>query len=223
MNPMRLHRRMLLGLAGGTALDALVPGRLWAKGLNRWELERLMAQGEVRVPLDLDLPQGSYFGGIVYQMYPGRTGDKVMEVAGDPATYTRIIAKTLEARALARIGRDMQVYLRQGEGVLSFSYVVRVRQESSSLLRFWVDLSQPHDLNDGWGFLRCKRWVPPTFKFPNVSRNPDVPLMVLTWAVLLRLDAGTLLSRYTEDIRRGVMQTPRQLLHFMGMWLPGDP
>ena len=81
----RMHRRGLLRLAGGAALGVLVPRPLLAAELTHNEQWRLAGFYPIRVPLDLDLPQGSYFGGLVCQKVPYAV-DEVMRVAGDPAS-----------------------------------------------------------------------------------------------------------------------------------------
>jgi hypothetical protein len=207
MVPGRMPRRSLIHLAGGAALGALVPERLMAEELTHYEQQRLAMRDEIRVPLDLDLPQGSYFGGLVYQIIDAAV-DEVMAIAGDPGTYATILSATREARVLSHRGRDTQVYLRQGEALASVSYVVLMRRETSNLLRFWLDPSQPHDLDDGWGYLRVEPWTKPSWL---QMRARPVPRSVITWGVLLRIDSHELKLRYSEAIRRAAMETPGRI------------
>jgi hypothetical protein len=197
-----MQRRALLSLTGGAALGALVPRPLFAAGLTREEQWRLFSWKPIRVPLDLDLPQGSYFGGLVYQRVDA-TVDKVMTVASDPGNYSSILYGTQEARVMSRRGRDVQVYLRQGEGLASVSYVVLVRREAPNLIRFWLDPSQPHDLDDGWGFLRAEPWP--------WRKSPEPYGSVITWGMLLRIDSVPVKLQFSERIRRYAMETPTLL------------
>jgi hypothetical protein len=199
-----MHRRGLLRLTGGVALGALVPRPLLGEELTQDEHRRLASFSPIRVPLDLDLPQGSYFGGLVYQKVPC-TVDELMTVAGDPGSYASILSHTLEARVLSRSGRDVQVYLRQGEGAISVSYVMLVRRETSNLIRFWLDPSQPHDLDDAWGFLRVEPWSKPPWL--QMVEAPG-PRSVITWGLLLRIDERPLKLQFSEGIRRYAMETP---------------
>jgi hypothetical protein len=210
-----MHRRALLCATGGAALDALVPRPVLGAGLTPEEEWRLAADNPIRVPLDLDLPQGSYFGGLVYQRVDA-TVDEVMTIAGDPGSYTSILYATREGRVLSRSGRDMQVYLRQDLGGISVSYVMLVRREAANLIRFWLDPSQPHDLDDGWGFLRAEPWSePPWFARWKPPRRQSVivpePHTVITWGLLLRIDATPLKLHYSEEIRRYAMATPDKI------------
>jgi hypothetical protein len=210
MVPGRMPRRSLLNLAGGAALGALAPERLaTAAQLSADEIEHLRTLAEVRVPLDLDLPQGFYFGGIVYRLCLASV-DSVMARAADPADYPGILAWTREARVLTQSGRDMQVYLRHDVGSISASYVLLVRRESQGLIRFWVDPSQPHDLDDGWGFLRVE--PRPRELFLGSLAKSITHISLLTWGVLLRIDSDELRLRFSEQIRRGAMETPARIV-----------
>jgi hypothetical protein len=197
--PARIRRRAVICSAGGAALGLVVPRPLLGAELTHDEQWRLAGFSPIRVPLDLDFPQGSYFGGLAYQRIDA-TVDEVMTLGSDPASYTSILYATHEARVLSRRGRDVQVYLRQGEGLASVSYVVLVRRESENLIRFWLDLSQPHDLDDGWGFLRAEPWP------------KQLGGLVVTWGVLMRIDAAPLKLQFSESLRRYAMETPSLLV-----------
>jgi hypothetical protein len=210
-----MQRRSLIHLAGATALGALVPERIVsAESLTSAETRCLEEGGELRVPLDVDLPQGRYFGGTVYKRLFYFSVDEVMAVVANPSTYTSILSTTQEARVLSRIGRDVQVYLRHGEGLIRVSYVVRVRRESSNLLRFWLDPSEPHDLDDGWGFLRAEA-MPMLFRGRFSQYKSSKPVSLVTWSVLLRIDRHDVRGRYSEAIRRLVMETPQLLDRYL--------
>ncbi len=87
------------------------------------------------------------------------------------------------------------------------SNVLLVRREAANLIRFWLDPSQRHDLDDGWGFLRVESWsVPPWLQ---MKEGPGPHRSVITWGMLLRIDAAWLKLRYSEEIRRYAMETPR--------------
>jgi hypothetical protein len=195
----------------------VVPRPLLGAELTHDEQWRLAGFSPIRVPLDLDLPQGSYFGGLAYQRVDA-TVDEVMTVASDPGSYTSILYATQEARVVSSRGRDVRVYLRQGEGRLSASYVVLVRREARNLIRFWLDPSEPHDLDDAWGFLRAEQWSKPPWiggmERP-VPRSVIASGSVITWGVLLRIDAAPLKLHFSEGIRRYAMETPRLIVQML--------
>jgi hypothetical protein len=201
MVPRRARRRSLIQLAGGAALGALVPARTArAAPLSPEEVARLAAGEVVRVPLDLDLPQGSYFGGLSYAVVRAPVAE-VTAVLNDPSTYTSILPKTLESRVLRSGERDRQVYLRHGGRAGSAAYVLTVRRESMGMFRFWLDPSQPHEIADLWGYFRVQPW--------------DKEASLATYAALLRLDFGVVKMLFSEVIRRYALSTPGLLRDFV--------
>jgi hypothetical protein len=197
----RPRRRSLIHLAGAAALSGLVPAReAAAAALPADDLARL-GQGElVRVPIDVDLPEGGYFGGISYVVIHAPMA-AVTAVLTDPSTYRFILPMTLESRVLSRGERDMQVYFRQGARAGSAAYVIIARRESQGLIRFWLDPSQPHEIADLWGYFRVQPW------------GKDA--VVLTYAALIRLDFGMVKLLFSEAIRRNAMGTPALVRAFV--------
>jgi hypothetical protein len=193
MVPGRPRRRSLIQLAGAAAASALAPRPAHAAGLPAADLERL-ARGEVvSVPLNLDLPQGAYFGGIAYAVLSAPVAE-VAAVLADPSTYGSIVPMTLEARVLWQKDRETSVYFRQGGRHGSAAYTLLVRRESLGLFRFWLDPRQPHEIADLWGYFRVQPWGPGA--------------SLLTYAALLRLDFGLVKLLFSETIRRVALGTP---------------
>ncbi len=153
-----------------------------------------LARGEVvKVPLDLDLPKGDYFGGIAYAVVEAPVAE-VMDVLMDPASWTSILPLTLEARLVGRPGGDYKAFFKQGAKLGTASYTLLARRESQGLVRFWLDPSEPHDIADCWGYFRVVPW--------------GKRASVLTYAALLHLDAGLVKLLFTETIRRYALSTP---------------
>jgi hypothetical protein len=205
MVPRRPRRRSLIALgcalAAELALDAVLsPPEAWASPLPPEDVDRL-ARGEVvTVPLDVDLPQGSYFGGVAYAVVNAPVSD-VAAVLNDPTTYRSILPMTLDARVVDRGDGVMRIWLRQGGRAGSGAYVLFVRRESQGLLRFWLDPSAPHDIADLWGYFRVQPW-----------RQGS---SLLTYAALLRLDFGVVKMLFSEVIRRYALRTPGTVRAFI--------
>lgn len=183
----------MIQAAGAAALGALLPGReAAARELGEEEVRKLVHGEVVRVPLDLELAKGDYFGGISYAVIQASPAE-VMGALIDPASYTSILPLTMEARVVGTSGIDTQVYFKHGGKLGSAAYVMLVRRESAGLLRFWLDPSQPHEIADCWGYFRVQPW----------GRRS----CLLTYAGLIRLDFG-FLKLFTETIRRYTLGTP---------------
>jgi hypothetical protein len=194
MVPRRTGRRSLIGLGAGALLGALVPARIAAaRGLGADERARLDAGEVVRVPLDVELAEGSYFGGVSYAVIPAPLAD-VMAVLLDPGSYTSIFPLTLEATVVERSGLDFKVFFRVGGRAGTAAYTLAVRRESAGLIRFWLDHSRPHEIADCWGSFRVQPW------------GKDATL--LTYAALLRLDFGLVKLLFSEKIRGFALGTP---------------
>ena len=194
MVPGRSRRRSLIHLAGAVGLAALLPERVEAAGpFSEADRARLDSGDVVRVPLDLDLPQGDYFGGVSYAVIHAPVA-AVMAVLSDPSAYRAILPMTLDARVVSQRGQDTQLYLRQGGRLGSAAYVLLVRRESPGLLRFWLDPGRPHDIADCWGYFRVLPW--------------GKGAALLTYAALIRLDAGLVKLLFSEKIRQYALSTP---------------
>ncbi len=201
MVPGRTRRRSLIRLAGAAALAGLWPERdAWATPLSADEVARLGAGELVRVPLDVELPEGGYFGGLSYVVIHAPPA-AVNAVLDDPSTYRFILPMTLESRVLSRHDRDTQVFFRQGGRAGSAAYVIIARRESQGLIRFWLDPTQPHEIADLWGYFRVQPW------------GKDAT--VLTYAALIRLDFGMVKLLFSEAIRRAAMGTPALVRAFV--------
>lgn len=184
----------MIQAAGAAALGALLPSSpARAKELSTAELRRLSRGEVVRVPLDLDLSNGDYFGGVSYAVIRA-PGDVVMSVLLDPASYTSILPLTLEARIIGNQGDDRKLFLKQGGKLGTASYVLVVRRESPGLIRFWLDPSEPHEIGDCWGYFRVQPW--------------GKQASLLTYAALVHLEAGLVKLLFSEKIRSYALGTP---------------
>jgi len=147
----------------------------------------------VSVPFDLNLPEGDYLGGVSYAVVRARPAE-VMAVLADPDAYRAILPMTLETRLIARRGRDATVFFRQGTRLGSAGYVLLVRTESDTTVRFWLDASRPHEIADLWGYFRVLPWTASS--------------SLLTYAALLHLDFGVVKLLFSQKIREIAMTTP---------------
>jgi hypothetical protein len=190
-----MRRRAVLSLCALSTLFAIscfAPLAL-AKGLSPEERARL-AQGDlIRRPIDVDLPEGPYFGGIAYAVIDAPEAE-VMSVLLDTSAYSAIFPLTLEAREVGRKGDNRLVFFRHGGRFGSASYTAIVRRQSPSVIRFWLDPAFPHEIEDCWGYFR-------------VTALSDKRTL-LTYAALLRLEFGVVRMLFLEKIRTYAMNTP---------------
>lgn len=192
--------RLLLGAAACAWVSLSLLPEARAEGLTAEEQKRL-AQGEVvKRTFDVDLPQGDFIGGVGYVIISAPPSD-VLAVLLEPSSYLHIFALTQESRLVARQGNDFTIYLRQGGKNISGEYSVRARQETPSLLRFWLDPSRPHDIGDCWGFFR-------------MDPAPGGKTL-LSYGALLHLEFGVMKMFFQEKIRTYALETPARLRAFV--------
>lgn len=163
--------------------------------------EKRLARGDVvKRIFDVDLPQGDFIGGVGYVIISAPPSE-VLAVLLEPSSYMHIFALTQEARLEARDGDDLIIYLRQGGKNISGEYSVRARRETSSLVRFWLEPSRPHDIADCWGFFR-------------LDPVPGGKTLV-TYGALLHLEFGVMKLLFQEKIRGYALETPARLRAFV--------
>lgn len=201
MVPGRARRRSLIQAAGAAALGALLPARdASARPLAPDEIHRLSRGEIVRIPLDMDLARGDYFGGLAYGLIPAPAAE-VRAALNDPSAYKSILPMTLEAKVIGEKGDARQLFLKQGGRLGTASYVLLVRSESPSLIRFWLDPDEPHEVADLWGFFRVEPW----------TRKSSI----LTYAALLHLDFGMVKMLFSEKIRNVALGTPAVVRRYL--------
>ncbi|MEO7331823.1 MAG: hypothetical protein ABI193_24820 [Minicystis sp.] len=189
------RRALLLALPLGLAALAFTR-EARAEGLSAEERERL-ARGElVRRKIDLEMPDGPYFGGVSYAIVDASPAE-VMAVLLDPASYTSILARTIDAQVTGKKGENMLLFLRQGSRRYgTAAYTLAVRRETPSLLRFWLDPDYPHEIEDCWGYFKL------------TPEGPSGTKCLLTYAALVRLESGLFRLLFTEKIRGYALDTP---------------
>ncbi len=192
----RVGRRSLLAAAAGACACVLLPNSAHAERLSPNELKRLGRGEVIKRTFDVDLPRGDFIGGLGYVIIDA-TPAEVLAVLLEPSSYLHIFTLTQEARLVAREGDDFIIALRQGGKKISGEYSVRARQETSSLVRFWLDPTRPHDVGDLWGFFRMD--------------PAEAGKTLLSYGALLHLEFGVIKLLFQEKIRMYALETPARL------------
>lgn len=135
-----------VGDAGATPLDAREVGRL--------------ERGEtVTRPETVSRGDRHYVGGVTYTVLDGTKAD-LDALVDDVASWNKVLPMTRRARLVDTQGSDRFVELSQGNAIVSASYTLRLRREGN-LVKFWLDPSRPHDIDDAWGFFRFQPFSSP--------------------------------------------------------------
>ncbi|MGH7438300.1 MAG: hypothetical protein ACRENE_21665 [Polyangiaceae bacterium] len=129
-----------------------------ADGLTSGETARLFRGGAVVRTAQVERWGRRYVGGMSYAVVDARARD-VSALIDDVGTWQKILPKTRSARVIGFAGDDPLVSVTHGTAFVQATYTIRVHREGS-VVRFWLDTSHHHDIEDIWGFLRIEPVAP---------------------------------------------------------------
>ncbi len=198
----------------GKRAAALLAGALFFAGassaaradqLSADEVERL-GRGETVVrPQVLETGGRRYVGGVTYTLVDAVPAD-ILAVLDDPEALREVLPKTKYAERLARRGEDLYVELHQGNALVDAAYTLHFKREPDvQRVRFWMDLSRPHDIADAWGFFRYEELVP----------VPARPRLLLVYGAVVDLGDGMLRSLYEERVARAMLTVPQRVRDYV--------
>jgi hypothetical protein len=197
----RTFARVVAALAGAAGGLAAAPGAAIAGSLTNDERAALERGEVVRRPVDADLEDGLYQGGVSYALVDAPAAF-VLEMLANVGVYTEILALTLEANPVGEKGSDKLVFFKHGGSLGTASYTMRVRREGAAgVVRFWMDPAFDHEIDDIWGYVRID------------ALGPEKSLA--TYAVLCNL--GMLFRvLFGERIRQYALDTPGHIRNVAG-------
>jgi hypothetical protein len=173
-----------------------------AAGLSAEQHQTLRAGGRVEQFVALDRGGKRYVGGVAYVLVRAEPG-QVFEVLNEVSTLSDVLPKTRSTRILDRSGSRVRVELEQGNSVVSTTFTVFFELEppDSSLdprvVRFWLDPSEPHSIDDVWGFFRATRY--------------DDQHSLVSVGALVDLGPGVIRMLFEERIQRSILRTPNRI------------
>ena len=189
------------GVFGATGSAAAGPRATKPLTLHRGEQEQLVAGDVVRRPLTFERSGGRYIGGISYQVVRARP-DEVLAALGSVETLPQALPRTKRARLVDIRGRLARVELVQGNALMEARYTVAMERVSGrNELRFWLDRSRPHDIDDVWGYFRVQPF----------GRGQSL----VTVAVALDVGPGLVRMLFEERIREVILATPSHIKAFI--------
>ncbi|MEO8905069.1 MAG: SRPBCC family protein [Polyangiaceae bacterium] len=166
--------------------------------LSRGEREALLAGEVVSRPMRIETDAGSYRGGLSYSLVHAPAA-AVLAALSNVGTLPQALPHTTSARLIDVHGAVARVELVQGGGT---TYTVRIeRTRGRSELRFWLDPTRRHDIDDVFGYFRVE-------PFGDGSS-------LVTVAAAVDLGSGLTSLLFSNAVERTVLSTPRQIREFV--------
>ncbi len=182
----------------------LVPAEevLISQGLSAEQHDTLRGGGRVEQFVELERQGQRYVGGVSYSLVQAEPR-QVFDVLNQVATLSQVLPRTRSTRILERTGNSVRVELEQGNSVVSTTFTVFFQLEppegkfDSHVVRFWLDPSQPHSIDDVWGFFRATRY--------------DGTRSLVSVGALVNLGPGVIRMLFEERIQRSILRMPNRI------------
>jgi hypothetical protein len=171
-------------------------------GLSAEQQRSLRAGGRVEQFVELERAGKRYVGGISYALVRAEPR-QVFEVLNQLSTLSQVLPSTRNTRIVDRSGNRVRVELEQGNSVVSttFTVVFELEPPDSQLdprvVRFWLDPSKPHSVDDLWGFFRATRY--------------DEQRSLVAVGALVDLGPGVIRMLFEERIQRSILRMPNRI------------
>lgn len=184
-------------LAESTGEELPVP-----KGLSAEQHQTLRSGGRVEQFVELDQGGKRYVGGVAYALVRAEPG-QVFEVLNEVSTLSEVLPRTRSTNILDRSGNRVRVELEQGNSVVSTTFTVFFELEPPDssfdprVVRFWLDPSEAHSIDDVWGFFRATRY--------------DDQHSLVSVGALVDLGPGVIRMLFEERIQRSILRTPNRI------------
>jgi hypothetical protein len=164
-------------------------------GLSADETQRLLRGQTIARQQQMQRRDERYVGGVTYTIIDGGV-DELAALVDDVDSWGRILPRTRDVRRVGAAGEDALVEVTHGSAIVQAKYTMRVRREGH-VVRFWLDRSRAHDIEDAWGFFR-------------VEPMPDGRALV-TYGVLIDMGAGLLRDLFEERVRELALTVPERV------------
>ena len=171
-------------------------------GLTAAQQHTLRAGGRVEQFVQLERAGQRYVGGISYALVRAEPS-QVFEVLNQLSTLSQVLPSTRNTRIIDRSGNRVRVELEQGNSMVSTTFTVFFELEPPDshldprVVRFWLDPSKPHSVDDLWGFFRATRY--------------DEQHSLVAVGALVDLGPGVIRMLFEERIQRSILRMPNRI------------
>jgi hypothetical protein len=168
-------------------------------GLSATETIALGAGQHVTRPVEFQHDGGRYVGGVAYQIVHAPV-DEVEAALRDPDALRDMLPRTKNVTLVDEQEARRRLSFRQGNDFVEAEYTVVVEDRpAQGEMRFWLDPTAPHDIDDVWGFFRVSRL--------------DESRTLITVGVALDVGPGVVRLLFEKRIQDLILSTPERMKH----------
>jgi hypothetical protein len=197
-NLRRTMRRFAVILTLVSALCASTTRSARADGLTADESARLARRETVIREQTFERGDHRYVGGVTYTVMDASAGE-VAAVIDNVESLRRVLPRTKTARVVGVSNGDQLLEITSGNAVMEAAYTLRIRRDRRNEVRFWLDPSKPHGIDDAWGFFRYEPFVGPSGE----------ERVLLTYGVLVDVGPGIVRELFEERVRSALLSVPQ--------------
>lgn len=164
--------------------------------------QRLREGDRVEQLVELERRGQRYVGGVSYVLVQAEPG-QVFDVLNRLETLATVLPQTRNLRVLERSGGRVRLEIEQGNSMASTAFTLLFELEPGAggdqahMVRFWLDPSQPHGIDDVWGFFRATRY--------------DARRSLVSVGALVNLGPGLIRMLFEERIVRAILRMPDRI------------
>jgi hypothetical protein len=160
------------------------------------EKSALIAGHTVSRPLAFERRGGHYVGGVSYQVVRA-VPEEVLAAVTNVQALPEILPRTKRATLIDVKDGRARVELVQGNALAEATYTVLLERSGPGEVRFWLDRSRPHGIDDVWGYFRARPFAPGK--------------TLVTVGVAVDVGPGLVRMLFEERIQRLALETPRHI------------
>lgn len=146
---------------------------------------------------------GRYLGTVSFELVKARPST-ILAAFSRPEALPELLPKTKRAVLVDARGPVQRVELVQGNSWIDAGYTVVLERESDKQVRFWLDRSLPHDIDDAWGYFHVEPF--------------DPERTLVTVAVAVDIGSGLVRALFANIIQRYIDSTPGLIKRYAEQW-----
>jgi hypothetical protein len=155
-----------------------------------------------------------YIGGVTYTVVDASVSELTALLA-DTAAYRQVLPHARDARMLGVERGDRLVEITQGTALVQAAYTLRMRTDDDQRrVRFWLDRSRPHGIDDAWGFFRVE---------PLADASDGSPRVLVAYGILVDLGPGIVRDLFESRIQASLLTVPERLRAYASLRFRARP